>query len=156
MLSPYVREGDRVVDIGPGMGYFTIPLAQLVGQHGRVVAVDVQQQMLDGICRRARSHGVADRITTHVATQYSLGLTARADFVLAFWMVHEVPDKGRFFAEVRGLMKPGATLLVVEPTIEVTRRAFERTVGIAREVGLVQKARPRVFMSRAVVFVRGD
>ena len=156
ILSPWVREGDTVVDIGPGMGYFTVPLAQLVGSRGQVIAVDVQQQMLDGVMRKARRHGVADRIVPHLATQDSLGLTARAGFVLAFWMVHEVPDKAGFFAQVRGLMKPGAVLLMVEPAMHVTRAAFERSLALAQGAGLVEKGRPRIFMSCAVVLGRDD
>ncbi len=46
ILRPYVHEGDRVIDIGPGMGYFTIPLAQLVGAQGRVTAIDIQSKCL--------------------------------------------------------------------------------------------------------------
>jgi len=49
ILGSYVRYGDTVLDIGPGMGYFTIPLAGLVGPSGLVIAADVQQRMLDAL-----------------------------------------------------------------------------------------------------------
>ena len=156
ILSPWVHDGDTVVDIGPGMGYFTVPLARLVGPRGRVVAVDLQQQMLDGVMRRARRHGVADRIAPHLATRNSLGLNAQADFVLAFWMVHEVPDKAGFFTQVRALLNPGAVLLMAEPAIHVSQAAFDRSLAVARDAGLVGKGRPRIFMSCAVVLGRDD
>ncbi|MFC1971060.1 class I SAM-dependent methyltransferase [Chloroflexota bacterium] len=45
-------QGWTVLDVGPGMGYFTIPLAKLVGDTGKVIAADLQQKMLDGILKR--------------------------------------------------------------------------------------------------------
>ena len=49
ILSPYVKQGFTVIDIGPGMGYFTIPLLKLVGKDGKVIAVDIQEKMLAAI-----------------------------------------------------------------------------------------------------------
>jgi ubiquinone/menaquinone biosynthesis C-methylase UbiE len=53
ILSGYVQEGMTVMDIGCGMGYFTLGLAELVGDAGQVLAVDLQQQMLDIMMKRA-------------------------------------------------------------------------------------------------------
>lgn len=46
IFSPYVREGITVLEPGPGMGFFTIPLARLVGASGKVIAIDVQTKMI--------------------------------------------------------------------------------------------------------------
>ena len=78
--------------------------------------------------------------------------TETADFALAFWMLHEVPDQAAFLAEVRACLKPGGRLLVVEPRLHVGGAAFERSVAIARGVGLLPVARPAVALSRAVLF----
>ena len=110
-LSPHVRAGmtgagSRV----PGMGFFTLDLARLVGPSGRVVAVDMQSRMLDALRRRAASAGLADRVTTRIAQPGNLGvsdLAGQADFVLAFAVVHELPDAGTFFAEAAASLKPG-------------------------------------------------
>jgi len=58
VIEPYVREGDTVLDVGPGMGYFSIPLAKIVGEKGRVFAADVQSQMLNALQKRAKRAGV--------------------------------------------------------------------------------------------------
>ncbi len=58
LLTPYVREGMTVLEPGPGMGFFTLPLARMVGPAGRVVAVDIQARMLDALERRARKAGL--------------------------------------------------------------------------------------------------
>jgi 2-polyprenyl-3-methyl-5-hydroxy-6-metoxy-1,4-benzoquinol methylase len=53
ILSSYVHESMTVLEPGPGMGFFTIPLARLVGNAGRVIAVDMQPKMIKGLKRRA-------------------------------------------------------------------------------------------------------
>jgi ubiquinone/menaquinone biosynthesis C-methylase UbiE len=53
ILRPYVHDGQTVLEPGPGMGFFTLELARLVGARGRVVAVDVQPKMLDKLKRRS-------------------------------------------------------------------------------------------------------
>src|SRR5512139_2340496 len=93
LLQPYVKPGMTVVDIGCGMGYFTIGLAMLAGPGGKVIAVDLQQRMLDAMEKRAVKAGVADRILSRRGRNESLGIEGPADFALAFWMAHEVPDK---------------------------------------------------------------
>ena len=97
------------------MGYFTIPLARITGPGGKVIAVDLQERMLDALVRRAEKAGVADRIIPHRCQKESLGVEGPADFALAFWMAHEVPDKPRFFREIFAFLKQGGRLLLVEP-----------------------------------------
>ena len=152
MLGGLVHSGQTVVDLGCGMGYFSIPLAQMVGPKGTVICVDVQQQMLDGLRRRATRAGVLSQITLHRCESIQLGLAEPADFVLAFWMLHEVPDQTAFLAEVRACLKPGGRLLIVEPRLHVGGAAFERSVEIACGAGLLSVARPAVAVSRAVLF----
>lgn len=65
IVGPYVRPGMTVIDVGCGMGLFAIAMAKMVGQSGLVIAVDLQQKMLDVLRRRAETAGVADRIQLH-------------------------------------------------------------------------------------------
>ncbi len=62
ILCELVRSGDTALDLGCGMGVFSIPLARLVGPSGKVICVDLQEQMLAGVRRRAERAGVAQRI----------------------------------------------------------------------------------------------
>jgi ubiquinone/menaquinone biosynthesis C-methylase UbiE len=151
ILGSFVRSGDTVLDVGPGMGYFTIPLAGLVGPSGRVIAADIQQKMLDALLRRARRGGVADRIQIHLSTPESIGIDQKVDFVLAFWIVHEIADQGRFFEQIRDVLKPSRCLLLAEPIIHVTRRMFSRTLGAAKEIGLTVKEKPRIALSHSAL-----
>jgi ubiquinone/menaquinone biosynthesis C-methylase UbiE len=142
ILSPYVHPGDRVIDIGPGMGYFTIPLARLVGPKGHVIAIDVQEKMLSALRSRAKKNGVSERIETRVANRKSLGIHEKVDFILVFWMAHEVPDQSSFFREIRDLLKTNGSLLLAEPIVHVPRKYFLRTLQSAIEIGLVVKETP--------------
>jgi 2-polyprenyl-3-methyl-5-hydroxy-6-metoxy-1,4-benzoquinol methylase len=152
ILAPYVQPGAMVVDIGPGMGYFTIPLCRLVGDGGRVVAVDIERKMLRAIERRAERAGVSARLTTRLSPPEGMWLDLEADFVLAFWMAHEVPDKDRFFREIHSLLKPNGLCLLAEPKLHVSREAFAATVESAAKAGLMIKEEPIVALSRAVLF----
>ena len=153
ILSAYVHKGNTVIDIGPGMGYFTIPMAELVGSTGRVTAIDIQPKMLSALVSRAQKKGVSDRIGTHLASPDSIGFYEKADFILAFWMVHEVPDQRRFLSEIRNLMKPEGLFLLVEPVIHVSKKNFSRTIETAKELGFVIKESPKIRMSQSALFI---
>jgi len=151
LLKPFLREGDRAIDIGPGMGYFTVPAAKLVGPDGRVTAIDVQEKMLSALVARAERRGVAGRIQACLGTRESLGKHEPADFILAFWMVHEVPDRRRLLSEIRDLLKPGGRFLLVEPKIHVGRKDFEATIGAAEALGFAVLEKPRIRLSRSAL-----
>ena len=68
ILTPYVHEGMNVLEPGPGMGFFTIPLARLVGASGKVIAVDLQPKMIASLKKRAAKVKVLDRIDARVTS----------------------------------------------------------------------------------------
>ena len=115
ILSPYLAPGMTALDFGCGMGMFAIGAARLVGQTGRVVAVDLQQQMLGVLMNRAKKAGVADRIETHRCERDAIGICPPVDFALAFYSAHEVPSLDRLFREIYDCVRPGGRFLLVEP-----------------------------------------
>jgi len=158
-LGPFVRKGMLVLEPGCGMGFFTLDLARIVGPEGRVVAVDVQERMLAGLRRRAGKAGLSDRIEVRLAQPESLevgDLAGRVDVALALHVVHEVPDAAAFFAEIAAVLKPGGTLLFVEPRGHVGSAAFEASVALAGQAGLRVLARPKVGRDRAALMVRPE
>ena len=152
ILRPYVVEGNTVLDIGPGMGYFSIPLARIVGKKGKVIAADIQPEMLMALRKRGERAGVEQQIITHLCKADSLGLNRQFDFVLAFWMVHEVPNHLAFFEEIKSLLKPSGKFLLSEPILHVNQAMFEKTVKTAESVGLVLKEKPKISLSRSALF----
>jgi len=151
ILHGLVREGDTALDIGCGMGYFSLPLAGIVGSSGKVICVDLQEKMLDAVRRKAERAGLIKVMRFQQCTLDSLGLTDNADFALAFWMVHEVRNKKGFFQDVRGSLKAEGTLLIVEPKLHVSRDAFDTTLSIAQAEGFKVVDRPTVTISMAAL-----
>ncbi len=154
ILSPHVRPGMTVVEPGPAMGFFTLELARLVGPSGRVIAVDIQERMLTSLRRRARRAGLADRIELRLVEPGSLGLAdlaGAADFALAFAMVHEFRDDDRFFEQVAAALKPGGTLLLVEPAGHVGGTRWGAELESAARAGLAVVERPRIWHSHAAL-----
>lgn len=138
ILGPYVREGMTVLEIGPGMGFFSLPLARLVGKEGRIICVDVQEKMLKKLKRRAEKAGLLERITSVLAVEGSLPIEAfdnNVDFALAFAVVHEVPDQAQLFEQIHRSLKRGSLLLLSEPKGHVTEDEFRKTVESARSKG---------------------
>ncbi|MBI5510856.1 MAG: class I SAM-dependent methyltransferase [Deltaproteobacteria bacterium] len=151
ILKPYIKEGARAADLGCGMGYFTPTLAKLVGARGRVQAIDLQPQQLARVRARARRAGVLDRVELVTAEPERLGLTPPVDFVLAFWMVHEVPNAAAFFTEIRNSLAPHATVLIAEPRVHVRWRPFAATLDLARTLGFVAAPVHTIRFSHAAV-----
>jgi ubiquinone/menaquinone biosynthesis C-methylase UbiE len=156
-MSSYIKEGWTILDVGPGMGYFSIPMAQLVGPSGKVIAADLQKHMLDAIYRRAVRVGVQDRIILHQTQGDDLGVTQTIDFCLAFWMVHEVRNRRRLLSQIASILKYDGTFLVAEPKVHVSKVNFNATLSLAQEVGFQVVDQPKIFLSNvAILKKRGN
>ena len=146
-LRPYVKPGMTVFEPGPGMGFFTIPMAKLVGPSGRIVAVDIQAQMLNALRRRAEKAGIASQIETRLVGSGSLAvadLEGKVDFALAWAVVHEFPSPDNFFGELAATLKPDASALFGEPAGHVNAEHFSRELDSARLAGLAEAGRLQV------------
>lgn len=157
ILGPHVTPGMKVMDVGSAMGFFSLPLADLVGRDGRVICVDLQPRMLQVLTRRARRAGLIERIETRSCSAESLGLrdlAGQMDFVLAFAVVHEAADPTRFIDEIASVARPGGRLLVAEPKGHVSEAEFRETIAIARGDGLRIVDSPKIARSRAVLLQR--
>jgi ubiquinone/menaquinone biosynthesis C-methylase UbiE len=151
ILAPYVRAGDTVIDLGCGPGFFTLEMARLVGSAGQVVAADLQPGMLAHVRRKAEKKGVSDRILLHQCAAERVGLDLVADFILAYYMVHETPSPAAFLAEVKGLLKQEGRLLIVEPKFHVSQAAFAAQIDAAAAQGFEPVDFPKRVGGRSVL-----
>ncbi len=152
ILAPFVREGMTVLDLGSGMGFFSLAMARLVGAQGKVICVDLQQEMLDALQKRAARAGVGERIRLQRAAQDDIHVAGPVDFALAFWMAHEVTDGQKFLCQVFSALKPSGSMLLVEPRIHVSERKFQSIIEHARGVGFTVGDAPLVSLSRSAIF----
>lgn len=157
ILGPLVRPGMTVLEPGCAMGFFTLPLAHMVGPHGQVVAVDLQPKMLSVLRRRAEKAGLLDRIDLRLVESGTLGLkdlVGKVDLVAALHVVHEVPAQTAFFSEVRETLKLEGKLLIVEPRGHVSRMQFEETVVAAEKAGFRVEASSGRVSDRSALLAR--
>ena len=151
ILGPYVKPGMTVMDIGCGMGFFSLGMAKMVGEEGKVISLDLQDKMLRIMMSRARKKGLSDRIESRLVKEDPIPVQDLVDFALCFWMVHELPDQGLFFRELGRALKPGAHVLIAEPGRHVKEADLNRTILLAEKEGFSVVERPRVRMSHSVV-----
>ncbi len=157
ILAPYVRPGMVTLDVGCAMGFFSLEMARMVGEQGKVLCVDLQPKMLGSLVRRASRAGLLGRIDHRVCSRDSLGLgdyDDTIDFALAFAVVHELPDPHRFLGEVRSALKPGGILLIAEPSGHVSQQKFQKSEDAAKQFGFEMVERPKISRSRTVVLRR--
>ncbi len=154
ILNPHVKEGMKVLDIGCAMGFFSLPLAQMVGSNGKVICVDVQEKMIKSLEKRAQKAGLSNRIETRICHHNSLDLDdlkEKIDFALASAVVHEAPDASNLFSEVYETIKPYGRFLVLEPKGHVSEKDFKTTVSLAEQNGFKVIEGPHRYRSRVVL-----
>ena len=151
ILREFVSPGDTAVDIGCGLGHFSIALAELAGPTGHVAAFDIQTQMVERAQRRAARRNLANRIHFQVCSHDSIGFNGEADFALAFWMLHEVSDPEQFLAEVRSFLRPSGHLMIAEPRLHVSKTRFSAAIQQAERSGFRVAEGPKIRLSRCIV-----
>jgi ubiquinone/menaquinone biosynthesis C-methylase UbiE len=106
--------GERVLEIGPGTGYYTLDMAEWVGPEGRVEIFDLQQEFLDHVGARAAEHGLQNVVPTQgdaTALPYE---DASMDAVVLTAVLGEIPDPVAALREIRRVLEPGGRLVVGE------------------------------------------
>jgi ubiquinone/menaquinone biosynthesis C-methylase UbiE len=151
ILEPYINKNMTVLDLGCGPGYFTTELARLVGAEGRVIAADLQQGMLEKTIRKIRGTDLERRVKIHKCQNDKIGVSEKVDFVLVFWMVHEVPDHRSFFGELKSILNPRGKIWIIEPRIHVRERSFKKMITYTESAGFEIIERPKVCLGRTVL-----
>jgi ubiquinone/menaquinone biosynthesis C-methylase UbiE len=151
-LGELVKPGMTVVDIGCGLGFYTREMARMVGEKGQVIAVDFQPEMLDLTERKVKKAAVSECVELVQCTQDDLVFSNHVDFALSMWVAHEVPDRDRFFRQIRAILKPDGRFLLAEPKFHVGNKLYATICDDAKEAGLKKISEPRVGGSRAALF----
>jgi len=153
ILAPFVSKGMTVLDYGCGNGYFSIPLSKMVDYSGKVFAVDIQKEMLDKLTVRLQALNISN-ITAIQRGSEKLNLPELVDFAIAVYVVHEIPDQTGFFREIFELLNPDGKLLIMEPDFIVSKRKFNKTIEVAKQVGFVDSERLNLFLSKSGILLK--
>jgi ubiquinone/menaquinone biosynthesis C-methylase UbiE len=151
ILVPFLKPGKTALDFGCGPGFFTLAMADLVGASGRVIAADLQAGMLEKLREKIRNTGLETIITLHQTKATEINLPATVDFVLLFYVLHELPDQAAFFQELKTCLRPGAHILLAEPKWHVSSREFQKSLYLLRQERFEILPGPKIFFSRTAV-----
>ena len=154
ILKSYIKEGMTILDMGCGPGFFSVEMAKMLNGTGKVIAADAQKGMLDIIRGKIMGTPLEQRIELYQSSFERIGLTEKVDFILAFYMIHEVKDPKKFIKELASILKPDGTILIIEPKFHVSKKTFQTTVNNLTEIGFTVVDSPKVFFSRAATLKR--
>ena len=158
LLKGYVKHGMTVLDVGCGIGYYSLGMAQSVGPKGRVIAVDTETETIATLRRNAEEAGLSERIETRVCSGQDLGisdLSGQVHFALAVYVVHHARDASSLMSDVHRALRPGGKFLVIEPRHHASAAECESTEAAARAAGFALGEHPRLKRDWAVTFVKG-
>lgn len=154
ILKPYIEKDMTVLDFGCGPGFFSIEIAKLLSDKGKVIAADLQTGMLDKLRKKISGTSLEEKIVLHKCEQDRIGVNESVDFILAFYVIHEVPEKEKLFREFKSILKPGGKILIIEPNFHVTKNAFSEMIEKIEAEDMEISERPKYFMNRSVLIIK--
>jgi ubiquinone/menaquinone biosynthesis C-methylase UbiE len=135
-----------VLEVGSGNGFYSTYIAASLGTEGKLIAVDVQPQMLQMLKRRLQRRGLDSVLTTRLSGSNALGLddlTGAVDLVVVINVMHELPDPRTALVELSKVLRDNGQLLLVEPRGHVSLQRFQTELDDAREAGLLPLETPQ-------------
>jgi SAM-dependent methyltransferase len=112
VLAP--KPGERILEIGPGTGYYTLDMAEWIGPEGRVEVFDIQQEFLDHTIRRAEERGFSNVVATQGDATDLPFEDDSIDAVVLTAVLGEIPDRAAALREIERVLRPGGRLVVGE------------------------------------------
>jgi ubiquinone/menaquinone biosynthesis C-methylase UbiE len=148
ILAPFIKEGMNVLDVGCGPGFFSVEIAKMVGKNVKVFSVDLQEGMLQKLRSKINGTPLEGIIKPIKCEVDEIIVPEKVDFILAFYMVHEVPDKDRLFESLKSILNEKGKLLIVEPKFfHVSKEGFALTIGKAEKIGFRSARGPKLAFS---------
>jgi len=151
ILKPFIHEGMTVLDLGCGPGFFSTEIAKMLKDSGKVIAADLQEGMLEQVNKKIKGTALEQRIVLHKCQEDTIGVTENVDFILVFYMIHEVPNQLNLLKELKSILKPDGKIYIIEPKFHVSKKSFEEMINKTKDIGFEIVDRPKVFISRTVL-----
>jgi ubiquinone/menaquinone biosynthesis C-methylase UbiE len=112
VLSP--SGGERILEVGPGTGYYSLPVARWLEPDGRLDVLDIQQEMLDHTLRRAAEEGISNIAAERADAREMPYPDDTFDAAYLVTVLGEIPDQSAALRELRRVVKPGGRIVVGE------------------------------------------
>jgi ubiquinone/menaquinone biosynthesis C-methylase UbiE len=139
MLSP--QPGQRVLEIGPGTGYYSLHVARWLEPEGTLEVLDIQQEMLDHTMCRARTLGISNIVPIRGDAQALPYADGYFDSAYLAATLGEIPDQGHVLRELRRVLKRGGRLVVGEVLLDPHRVSFGDLRRLTEAAGLSYEQR---------------
>jgi len=150
ILKPYIKKNMTALDFGCGPGVFSIEIAKLMEGTGKVISVDMQEGMLEIIKRKIAGKIYEKNIVLHKCTQNSINVKDNIDFLLLFYVVHEVPNKENMFDEILPLINKNGLIMIVEPGL-LSAEEFNRIINLVKAKGFQEHEKLKIMLSKGIV-----
>jgi ubiquinone/menaquinone biosynthesis C-methylase UbiE len=134
MLSP--RPGERILEVGPGIGYYSLHAARWLEPDGTLEVLDIQQEMLEQTVRRAHALGISNIVPTRGDARTLPYPDDHFDAAYLVATLGEIPDQGRALRELRRVLEREGRLVVGEVLLDPHRVSFDELHGLADAAGL--------------------
>lgn len=134
ILAPH--PGERILEVGPGTGYYSLEVAWAVSPDGTLDVLDLQQEMLDRIGEKARESGIPNIVATRGDARDLPYPDGSFDAVFMVAVLGEVPDRGAVLREARRVLRPGGRLVIGEALPDPHMVSFGELKGLAEAAGL--------------------
>ena len=154
ILQPFIKEGMTILDVGCGPGFFSVEIAKLLNGSGKVIAADVQDGMLEIIRKKISDTALEQTVELHKSDFERIGVVEKVDFILAFYMIHEVRNQEMFFEELISILKPNGLILIVEPKFHVSKTKFRTMIDKLETSGFTIVDSPQVRFSRTIALTK--
>jgi ubiquinone/menaquinone biosynthesis C-methylase UbiE len=130
-----IRAGERVLELGPGPGAFTVGAAERVGPEGSLVAVDIQAEMIAQVDQRVQQAGLTN-VETHVASAYQLPIVDQSvDRAFLITVLPEIPDRRRALSKLHRVLRPGGVLSITEEFYDPDYLFLAETIRLVEAAG---------------------
>lgn len=126
-----ITEGQTVLDFGCGLGSFSIPAAKIVGDNGKVYALDIHPLAVEAITKKIRKEGLANIEVIHSDRDTSLA-DESVDVILLYGVLHDIKDKQTLLVELHRVLKPEGILSIMDPPWKI-----KEILGLVDESGLL-------------------
>lgn len=157
LLGAHIKPGMTVLDVGCGFGYYSLGMARLAGENGRVICIDLDARKIESLSQRARQTELSERIDLRVSSDRNLeidDLANQVDFALAVYVVHHVADTYSLMTDIYQVLRSNGKFYIVEPRHHASTKECEAVEAAAKQAGFRIADYPRLRRDWAVIFAK--